>query len=257
MISYIIVLILLCLIITYFIQDKLIYPGLLKKENINFSKKMDILNIDNHKSFLLKPENVTKKTKLWVFFTGTNMIAGSYYKTVKKIQKYNKNDIMLIFEYPGFGINHGSGSLSIHEINNFITKNIDHLKKEYNFSRINIFAWSLGCAIAIKYASENYIDHIYLLSPFETFQEAINNYLYGFPLERIIKHKNRWNNINLIKNIKTKKITVFHGTSDELVPFKCGVEVYRNIPKGIQKKFIKFEGAGHNIFNLIDYKDLD
>lgn len=254
---YVLLLLLLLFIcFIYYIRYILVYPGSLIKDYAMFNKKMEILEIDGHKSYYIKPIDDNAEGKLWIFFTGNNMIARTYYKIARKIQKNNKNDIMLLFEYPSYGINNKNGLLSMHTIDDHITKFIKYLKKLYTFDKINLFAWSLGCAIALKYANLEKVNNIYLLSPFTTFQDAINNVLGGFPLHHILDFNHRWDNLESIMNVKAEHIEIFHGTLDKTVPFDHGLQLFQSIPQKISKKFIKLEGANHNILKLIDYNSL-
>lgn len=242
----------------YYIQYMLVYPGsLLKDQLIHVAgKKMEILEIDDHKSYYLRPIDDSVEGKLWIFFTGNNMIARTYYKIARKIQKNNKHDTMLLFEYPSYGLNNNFGILSIHTINEYITKCVNLLEEKHSFSKINLFAWSLGCAIALKFANLRKVNCIYLLSPFTTFQGAISNVLGHVPLHHILEYASRWDNLESIMGVRANSIEIFHGTVDRTVPFEHALQLFENIPKRTHKKFTKFDGASHNIFKLIDYNSL-
>ena len=48
----------------------------------------------------------------------------------------------------------------------------------------------------------------------------------------------------------TKPVLIIHGTSDWIIPISEAELIYNNLPKSIDKTFIKLQGAGHNdIFN--------
>jgi pimeloyl-ACP methyl ester carboxylesterase len=246
--------ILIILIILYYYQDTLIYPGM-SINDLVLNDKLKLIENGEYRSYYLEPlEKSSKSMKLWIFFTGNNMISKDYHKFAKLIQNSNKNDAILLYEYPGFGLNNGKGELSMHENKYIIEKYVKKLKGIYDISSINLFSWSLGCAVSLDYAKNNQlINNIYLLAPFTTFQRAIRHNVKGLPLDCLISSKNKWDNIQSVLEINPKKITVFHGTLDVIVPFEHGLELFNNIPKGIVKKFIKLENIGHSLFYNIDY----
>jgi uncharacterized protein len=48
-------------------------------------------------------------------------------------------------------------------------------------------------------------------------------------------------------------VLIIHGTSDWIIPISEAELIYNNLPKSIDKTFIKLQGAGHNdIFNYIN-----
>jgi pimeloyl-ACP methyl ester carboxylesterase len=243
----------------YYIQYILVYPGSLLKDNCHFitsARKMEILENDGHNSYYLRPVDESKEGKLWIFFTGNNMTAKTYYKIARKIQKQKNNihDTMLLFEYPSYGINNGSGILSVYTINMYIKQCINLLKEKFLFNKVNLFAWSLGCAIALRFAEVNKVNKVYLLSPFTTFQDAISNVIGYIPLHHLLEYSSRWDNLECIVNVKAKKIEIFHGTEDKTVPFEHGMQLFDNIPRKVHKIFTKFDGSDHNIFKLINYE---
>ncbi len=50
-----------------------------------------------------------------------------------------------------------------------------------------------------------------------------------------------------------KPVLVIHGTNDFIIPSSQGQLIYESIPKGVEKKLILIEGAGHN--NIFSYED--
>jgi uncharacterized protein len=143
---------------------------------------------------------------------------------------------VFFYDYRGFG--KSSGRFSEHVILKDAVFLFDKLKVEYSGKKVIIYGRSLGTGVATYVAKNRNSDALILETPYYNMAEVGKSWLPFVPFEKFVKYKfpnNEW-----IKAVDSP-ITIFHGTSDLVVPYKSGLR----LSKTADCKLITIEGGGH------------
>lgn len=113
-----------------------------------------------------------------------------------------------------------------------------------------IVGHSLGGAIAVELARRHPdAAGLVLEATFTSVQEMVDKSPWGFlPVSLILTQK--FDALSKIREVKIP-VMIAHGTSDSVVPFEMGEELFAaaNAPK----RFVRVEGAGHHNLNYVGY----
>ena len=141
-------------------------------------------------------------------------------------------------DYRGFGKSDGS-IRSERQLLSDAQIVYDYVKSKYDESSIVVVGYSLGTGIASYLAAHNDPQQVILNSPFVSFIDLkdrripfVPDFLVKYPLDNA-KH---------LKNIN-EKVTLFHGTDDELIPYDSSQKLVQIDPQKI--KLIPLENSGH------------
>lgn len=140
-------------------------------------------------------------------------------KSIKGWGKFAKDFVsngydFFMMDYRGFGKSQGKRSQSklINDAQ-FIYK---WLAGSYPESKIVIYGRSLGTGIAAKIASWNKVRMLILDSPYFSFYENINRFLFFVPLKWLLRYDLRTD--QYLQKVDCP-IHIIHGTKDRLIPF--------------------------------------
>lgn len=104
-----------------------------------------------------------------------------------------------------------------------------------------LFGRSLGAAVALQ-SYDVSVNKLILLSPFTTFEEAAKAMSFlGRFIPKDFLEKNKYDSRSAIAKVVSPSL-IFHGTKDEVIPFKMGKE----LSLISDAKFVELHGAGHN-----------
>lgn len=152
-------------------------------------------------------------------------------------------DVMMI-DYRTFG--KSTGKLSETALHADARMFYDHARQYFSAEKIVIYGRSLGSGIATRLASEVSAAQLILETPFYNLPELLLHYVpfigdkipweYQFRSDRCIVEV-------------TVPITIFHGTEDEVVPYKEGKKFEQLL--GRRARFVTIEGGKHK--NLSEY----
>ncbi len=123
----------------------------------------------------------------------------------------------------------------------------NHLKQFWNEDKIIVYGRSLGSAMATKVASTNNPKALILETPFYNIMDVAKNRFPIFPVKKLLKYQ--FPNNEHIKEVECP-ISIIHGTSDYIVPFKSGERLFNSSNKKTTI-FIRVEKGSHN--NLSDF----
>jgi len=176
--------------------------------------------------------------KILIYFHGN---AGNIYNRIPDLIQLQKSGVNVIGAgYRGYGKSEGSPSEEgIYRDGNAVFK---YATEELGFSQNNIiiFGRSIGTATALKVSNNRNIRSLILITPLTSGKAHAKATGLGV-LSSLAG--NAFNNLSKIKNIKAP-LLVIHGTSDRVIPFSMGKEIFDAAKT--KKKFVKIEGAGHN-----------
>lgn len=124
----------------------------------------------------------------------------------------------------------------------------DYALNYYREDEITLYGRSLGTGIAAYLAAQYHPKQVILETPYYDFKSVAQRYYPIFPVGLALR-------FNFKSHVYLKEakcpIYIFHGTEDEVVPFKSGRKLYESIPSG-QAKFFSIEGGKHK--NLIEFE---
>ncbi len=143
-----------------------------------------------------------------------------------------------VYDYRGFGKSGGEidDEKQLFADNQFV---YNTLKKEYLEKNIVIAGYSIGSGMAAKLATTNSPAQLILLAPYNNFIDLVkmwNKYTPTFLL------KYRFETDNYLESF-SKKITVFHGKKDKVIPFQCAEALKATFPEKIT--LIGLDDVGH------------
>jgi fermentation-respiration switch protein FrsA (DUF1100 family) len=114
-------------------------------------------------------------------------------------------------------------------------------RADVNPDRIAVFGRSLGGAVAVDLCSQVECPRLILESTFTSTADMARSIFPFFPLARLLTE--RFDSESKIVNVRAPLLQ-FHGTRDEVVPYRLGEKLFQAAPG--PKRFIPIPGAGHN-----------
>ncbi|MEO9020940.1 MAG: alpha/beta fold hydrolase [Ginsengibacter sp.] len=147
-------------------------------------------------------------------------------------------------DYPGFGKTTGK----------LTEENIDAQAKEvyklahsrFPADSIIVYGKSLGTGVASYIAAKEFCKRLILETPYYSIPDLFSSYAPIYPTTRM-SHFN-FPVGEYLKDIKVP-VTIFHGTSDKVIPYRCAAKLKKVLKPG--DEFITIENGGHN--NLNDF----
>lgn len=206
--------------------------------------KVDSLNLEY---FIFEPE---KTEKIGLFYIGNTSSIPSYKDELIKLSNQSNSKIYVL-NYRGYGKSDGNPKFKDQfSDNNFFLNEILKIEKKVCF----VIGYSLGTLFATKLATENSIEKLYLLSPFSNAEEIIAHQkkvltkgpkiiFRPFIKLKTEKHLLSISNTEQIKKFKGNLI-IFHGINDETLPYKMGVNLFKNATTSTKTIYTLKEG-GH------------
>jgi uncharacterized protein len=218
-------------------------------------------------NFPSKTQKVSAPESFTVFFHGNAQNLTAHYHNL--IWMPAKNHSFFIFDYRGYGISgyskaiYGKGERVIRPNQQGVHKDaVAALNKAYELfkasgaKRFIVYGQSLGGAILMRaledFKLKDKIDLIILDSSFLSYQKLAFDKLWTLgswgifkpfaPLSYLFVSDEFSSRKFLISN--TTKTLIIHGTSDRVIPFKFGEEIFQKL-KVERKYFWKIEGGRH------------
>lgn len=167
---------------------------------------------------------------------------------------------VVIMDYRGYGENPGDPSeTKLHADAQALWTAV---RERWNYEprEIVLFGESLGGAVAIHLAAEMSRAHmppaaLIVNSTFASMGDTVAWHYPCYPFRYLLFDP--FPSIRRIPDV-TCAFLQFHGTADETVPFTHGEKLFAAAPPaghGIAKRFIKVEGAGHNMIAVADMRE--
>lgn len=153
---------------------------------------------------------------------------------------------VFIFDYRGYG--HSSGQISEKGFyrDSDAAYKIARLYATEHGLKLVIFGRSLGGIAAVHVASANECSGVILESTFTNLAAMAKSHFH-LPFADSLLEK-RFNAKGSISRVGAP-LLFFHGDCDEIVPYRCGVELYEAAPE--PKEFVTLAGATHNDTYLV------
>ncbi len=231
----------------YFFQQHLIYSPTIQRPVIPLRlggrvEEMKVTTADGLtlEGWFMGP---TGRNPIVVLFHGN---AGHYGDRAVKAEIFaNQGYGVLLTEYRGYGGNDGVPDEAglYNDARAFL---MWLFEQGFGSNDIILYGESIGCGVAIQMASEFETLGLVLETPFTSLSEAAVHHFPWLPVRYLIR--DNYDNLSKIGTI-TEPILVLHGTSDRVVPYSMGEQLYRAAHK--PKKLVTIRGGGHN--NLYEW----
>lgn len=146
---------------------------------------------------------------------------------------------VFLMDYRGYGKSRGKRSES-----NFYLDAQEawtHVHKEFPAEQIIIYGRSLGTAMATNLATRVQAQRVILETPFFSMVDLFYTYYPFFPKWFLFKY--RFPNGRHLEEIPSP-VTVYHGTKDRVVPYKCGLRLKKYMKE--EDEFVTIFDGGHN-----------
>jgi pimeloyl-ACP methyl ester carboxylesterase len=234
----------------YFFGDKVVlHPLTLPKQHVF---KFDIpfretnLKIDEKQIYNLiqfHPTNDAVVKGVVLYFHGNEKNVERY-APYAKLFTDNNWEVWMI-DYPGFG--KSTGKMTENELYEMSEQLYKMARARFEQQQIIIYGKSFGTGIASYLASVRDNRHLILETPYNSFKTLINDYLKVFP----IGFASRYNfPINEYLKKVDDPITIFHGTKDEVIPYRNAAKLKKHLkPKD---DFITLQNGKHNHLTDLD-----
>ena len=176
--------------------------------------------------------------KLLIYFHGN---AGNIYHRIPDLRLINRSGINVIgVEYRGYGKSSGSPSEDGIYLDGEAA--LKYAVENLGFSEGNIilFGRSIGTAVAVNTAQHRKLDGVILVSPLTNAHDEAKAAGLGSVASLA---GDAFDNLSKIDNIEAP-LLVIHGTSDNVIPYSMGVEIFNRAKA--KKYFVRIDGGNHN-----------
>lgn len=179
-----------------------------------------------------------------LFFHGNAGNIGDRVENVKLLHEIGIR--VLIVDYRGYGLSEGSPSeQGLYEDAQAAYAHLVS-REGVDPQRIAVFGRSLGGAVAVDLASRQPCGRLILESTFTSAAEMAGSLLPILPMGRLMTE--RFDSAGKIGNVRAPLLQ-FHGTRDEVVPYRLGEKLHALAPG--PKEFVPIPGATHNDTYLV------
>jgi uncharacterized protein len=148
---------------------------------------------------------------------------------------------VFVLDYRGYGKSRGRRSEAL--MHHDVVSCFDFVQDQLHGPKTIVYGRSLGCAFAIKLASQRAAAGLFLETPFYNLPRLAKYYLPYLPLKVLMRYTFLSN--RFIRRINMP-VTIVHGTADELVPFEHAYDLYLEaLLANVKVQFQAIEGGRH------------
>jgi len=244
---YIILGYLLIILISYLIQEKLIFRP--EKLPANFEYKYEapfeelFFDIEPGVSINGLHFYVPEPKGLILYFHGNSRSIKGWAKYARDFYRF-QYDVLLV-DYRGFGKSTGKrGERAMLADMQFV---YDRLKEKFDEQHILVYGRSLGSGFATKIAADNNPRYLILDAPYYSFIKVAERFTPFIPHRLTLRFKLRTD--QWIRKVKCHTY-IIHGTRDWLIPIRQSENLQRISPHKIT--LIRIHGGKHNNLPLFD-----
>lgn len=182
-----------------------------------------------------------------LYYHGNKQNIDRYAKFVNQFTRHGYE--VWMEDYPGFG--KSTGIRTEKKLYQQAMEVYKMAANKYKSDSIIIYGKSFGTGIAAYVASQTYCKQLILETPYYSIPDLFGSYAFIYPTERMATYK-----IPANKYLQVVKypITIFHGTDDGVIPYRCAAKL-KNVLKR-SDEFITIEkGTHHNLADFNLYKN--
>jgi len=170
---------------------------------------------------------------IWVAFCGNGSLALDW--TWLIVQDRDPGDSFLLIDYPGYGKSEGYATIGSTRV--AADKALETLAVHLGVpeieieSRLNILGHSWGTAVALDFATRHPVQRVVLISVFTTLREEAAMVVGGLLSHLLVEnYDNRACLRELSRRPSPPRVTIFHGTNDDIIPVRMGRELAERFP---------------------------
>lgn len=222
--------------ILYFFQDKIIFNPDQLPEEYTFRDGQEVeleVSPDLYLNCLLLPAENSRGVILYLHGN-----RGSNRRCIRQAEMLSGNGYDIFMpDYRGYGKSDGK-IWSEKQLLSDVQKVYEYLKTRYDENKIVVVGYSLGTGMASYLAAHNDPARLVLIAPYLSFYNLKDQWLKIIP-DFLVKYP-----LNTQKYLKeiTCPVTLFHGTSDEVIPFESSIELARINP---ETQLVPLNGTNH------------
>lgn len=213
---------------------------LLKRDGASFQDRVPLDRVS--------PDRVSPD-RVWWLFGGNGSVALDWVSLVEKADP-SANHAFVLFDYPGYGFNSGRPGpkaifQSVDDAIPVVARQLA-LEPEALMNRSSGMGYSLGCAVALDSANRHGWNRVVAVSPFTTMQAMAERAVGGLLSRLLNHHYDNEVSIDALVERGDSRVTIFHGDSDNLVPYEMGEALAGRDESGGVVDFVPVPRAGHN-----------
>jgi len=144
-----------------------------------------------------------------------------------------------MLDYPGFG--KSTGPLTEQKLYDYALQVYKLARSRWKPSQNTLYGKSLGTGIAAQLAAVRDCRRLILESPYFSLESVARHYFPIYPLGTMLHYHFPTN--KYLPDV-TAPITIFHGSTDRLIPYSNAIRLKALLKPG--DEFITIEGGGHN-----------
>lgn len=231
-------------ILVYYLQDYLFFQSLAVKSThrYNFSIPYHEVNLPysdktNLNIIQFELKGLDQSRGVVLYFHGNRKNIGWYAKFAPMFTEQGYEVWMI--DYPGYG--KSTGRLTEEILYDYALQLYRLAAKKYAPENIIVFGKSMGTGLATYLASRVDCRRVILETPYYSLSSVAAHFFPIYPMERMTRVKiPSWQYLQDVK----EPVTIFHGTSDGIVPYSNGSRLKPFLKQG--DEFITIEGGSHN-----------
>jgi alpha-beta hydrolase superfamily lysophospholipase len=227
----------------YYLQEKMLFQPEVDDRTLpyHFDAKFEELDV---------PVNATDTMHLVKFFPTDTVRKGVvvyFHGNKQNIQRYakfakwftQKGYEVWMEDYPGYGKSVGERNENILKQQGLQVYRMAQTR--YHADSIIIYGKSLGTGIAAYVAANTTQQQLVLETPYPSIPDLFSSYAPIYPTERMSHYKLPIK--NYLKDVSSP-VTIFHGTSDRVIFYRCAKQLKEVLKKN--DRFVTIEGGTHH-----------
>lgn len=234
---------LLVLVGLYFFQEKIIFQSkkLTKNFTYTFDKDFEEINLITKDNAIINALHFKVKNSkgIIVYFHGNKGSLERWGTIASDFTDYGYD--VFVMDYRGYG--KSTGKREEKSLYDDALLCYNYIKKSYSEDNITLYGRSLGATFATYIAAKQKPKKLVLEAPFYNLANTAD---FHYPFSPIFLLKYKFPSNEYITKV-TCPITIFHGTEDNVTPYKGGKKLFDRV-KVSDKEFITIDnGTHHNI----------
>ena len=230
----------------YHLQEKFMFHPVPLPKDYDFKFKVPFKEVNiaiNERDTLnliqFLPEEVVSKGVV-LYFHGNRENVNRYAKYAANFTRHGYEVWMP--DYPGFGKT--TGKLTEENMNMEAKEVYKLAHSKFSADSIIVYGKSLGTGVAAYVAAKMDCSRLILETPYYSIPDLFSSYAPVYPTTRMSHFKFPIG--EYLKEVK-EPITIFHGTSDGIIPYRCASKLKEVLKPG--DEFITIENGEHNNIN--------
>mmetsp|Transcript_5413 Transcript_5413/g.9068 ORF Transcript_5413/g.9068 Transcript_5413/m.9068 type:complete len:297 (-) Transcript_5413:2-892(-) len=253
----------------YFNQDRMVYHPSRYSKPLEEVPDFDITpfnfqtELGEQGAYIMRFSESTSVSRIYLAFGGNAMVARNWIQVLHVMPKaVVNNTAFVLVDYPGFGESEGgpSSAAILQSAKEAVKWALQDLEADLQEDvQLGAIGHSIGCSVALHLAVEQLaegaaLQHLVLSACFTTLTamaKALLPVLKPVPDSWIaaLTSRHAWNNLEaaaMLAGDTAPRISMMHGTSDEIVPTEMGRQLFEQLKTLSINVTFEDTPAGHN-----------